>query len=94
MDLGLEFLPVLFKLAVGFFNVAAARIAQKGRKPRLQLADLRLKAQLQALKEGRPPGNRVVYKALSPLERRRALEGFRAILEAQEALALRFQIRL
>ena len=55
---------------------------------------LRLKAQLQALKEGRPPGNRVVYKALSPLERRRALEGFRAILEAQEALALRFQIRL
>ncbi|VCU53183.1 Hypoxic response protein 1 [Thermus thermophilus] len=55
---------------------------------------LRLKAQLQALKEGRPPGNRVVYKALSPLERRRATEGFRAILEAQEALALRFQIRL
>jgi CBS domain-containing protein len=54
---------------------------------------LRLKAQLQALEEGRPPENRVRWEALSPGEKRRALEGFRAIQEVQENTAVRFQLR-
>ncbi len=54
---------------------------------------LRLKAQLQALEEGNPPENRVRWEALSPGEKRRALEGFRAIQEVQEGTAVRFQLR-
>jgi CBS domain-containing protein len=54
---------------------------------------LRLKAQLEALEKGAPLENRVLWEALSPGERRRALEGFRAIQEVQESTAARFQLR-
>lgn len=54
---------------------------------------LRLEHQLRAFREGREIGNRVLWSALSPGEKRRALEGFRAILEVQENTASRFQLR-
>nr|WP_236630078.1 DUF294 nucleotidyltransferase-like domain-containing protein [Thermus thermamylovorans] len=54
---------------------------------------LRLAYQLRALQQGQPIGNRVLWAALTPLERRRALEGFRLILELQESTAGRFQMR-
>jgi len=54
---------------------------------------LRLRAQLQAWEKGAPLENRVLWGALSPGEKRRALEGFRAIQEIQESTAARFQLR-
>ncbi|GLV47461.1 cyclic nucleotide-binding protein [Thermus sp. LT1-2-5] len=54
---------------------------------------LRLAHQLQAFREGKEIGNKVLWAALSPGERRRALEGFRAILEVQESTASRFNLR-
>ncbi|AEV15880.1 Cyclic nucleotide binding protein/2 cbs domains [Thermus sp. CCB_US3_UF1] len=54
---------------------------------------LRLGHQLRAWREGKPIGNKVAWALLSPGERRRALEGFRAIQEVQESTASRFQLR-
>ncbi|WP_018111263.1 DUF294 nucleotidyltransferase-like domain-containing protein [Thermus igniterrae] len=54
---------------------------------------LRLAHQLRAFREGKGISNRILWSALSPGERRRALEGFRAILEVQESTAARFQLR-
>jgi len=54
---------------------------------------LRLKHQLRALEEGKEVSNRVLWSSLSPGERRKALEGFRAIAEMQESTANRFQLR-
>ncbi|KHG66171.1 cyclic nucleotide-binding protein [Thermus sp. 2.9] len=54
---------------------------------------LRLAHQLQAFREGKEIGNKVLWAALSPGERRRALEGFRAIQEVQESTASRFNLR-
>ncbi|RTH97179.1 cyclic nucleotide-binding protein [Thermus scotoductus] len=54
---------------------------------------LRLKHQLAALRQGKGVDNRVLWSALTPGERRRALEGFRAIAELQESTARSFQLR-
>ncbi|GGM96437.1 cyclic nucleotide-binding protein [Thermus composti] len=54
---------------------------------------LRLRHQLQALEEGRPVENRVLWAALSPRERKEALEGFRLLQEIQESTAVRFSLR-
>ncbi|GAA5334382.1 MULTISPECIES: DUF294 nucleotidyltransferase-like domain-containing protein [Thermus] len=54
---------------------------------------LRLAHQLKAFREGRPVENRVLWTALSAGEKRRALEGFRAIQEIQESTASRFNLR-
>jgi len=54
---------------------------------------LRLKHQLRALERGGEVSNRVLWSSLSPGERRKALEGFRAIAEMQESTASRFQLR-
>ncbi|GAA6742892.1 putative nucleotidyltransferase substrate binding domain-containing protein [Thermus antranikianii] len=54
---------------------------------------LRLKHQLKALEQGGEVSNRVLWSSLSPGERRKALEGFRAIAEMQESTANRFQLR-
>ncbi len=54
---------------------------------------LRLKHQLLAWQKGEAIGNRVLWAALSPGEKRQALEGFRAIQEIQESTASRFQLR-
>ncbi|WP_105318223.1 DUF294 nucleotidyltransferase-like domain-containing protein [Thermus tenuipuniceus] len=54
---------------------------------------LRLKHQLKALEQGGEVSNRVLWSSLSPGERRKALEGFRAIAEIQESTANRFQLR-
>ncbi|WP_135255549.1 putative nucleotidyltransferase substrate binding domain-containing protein [Thermus caldilimi] len=54
---------------------------------------LRLKHQLWALEESKEVSNRVLWSSLSPGERRKALEGFRAIAEVQESTASRFQLR-
>ncbi|WP_114312669.1 DUF294 nucleotidyltransferase-like domain-containing protein [Thermus caldifontis] len=54
---------------------------------------LRLKHQLLALRQGKPVENRILWATLSPGEKRRALEGFRAIAELQESTASRFQLR-
>lgn len=54
---------------------------------------LRLRHQLQALERGGEVSNRVLWSSLSPGERRKALEGFRAIAEMQESTASRFQLR-
>jgi CBS domain-containing protein len=54
---------------------------------------LRLKHQLLAWQKGEAIGNRVLWAALSPGEKRQALEGFRAIQEIQESTAMRFQLR-
>jgi CBS domain-containing protein len=58
------------------------------------LFGLRLKHQLQALKEGRPPGNEVALKDLTPGEERRLKEAFGLIAQVQASTAERFQIRL
>jgi len=54
---------------------------------------LRLKHQLLAWQKGEAVGNRVLWAALSPGEKRQALEGFRTIQEVQESTASRFQLR-
>ncbi|WP_243027127.1 DUF294 nucleotidyltransferase-like domain-containing protein [Thermus albus] len=54
---------------------------------------LRLKHQLESLRQGKEVGNRVLWSALTPSERRKALEGFRAIAEIQESTASHFQLR-
>lgn len=54
---------------------------------------LRLRYQLLNLGQGKPVENRVLWATLSPGEKRRALEGFRAIAEIQESTASRFQLR-
>ncbi|MDM7324862.1 MAG: putative nucleotidyltransferase substrate binding domain-containing protein, partial [Thermus sp.] len=54
---------------------------------------LRLKHQLASLRQGKEVENRVLWWALSPGEKRKALEGFRAIAELQESTASRFQLR-
>uniref|UniRef100_UPI002601F87F DUF294 nucleotidyltransferase-like domain-containing protein n=1 Tax=uncultured Thermus sp. TaxID=157149 RepID=UPI002601F87F len=54
---------------------------------------LRLKHQLESLRQGKGVGNRVLWSALTPSEKRKALEGFRAIAEIQESTASHFQLR-
>jgi CBS domain-containing protein len=54
------------------------------------LMRLRLREQLRSLGEGREPGNGVRLESLSALELRRLKEAFRAVREAQKAVALRY----
>lgn len=54
------------------------------------LQRLRLRGQLQALREGKTPGNKVPLEDLSPLERIHLKEVFLAVREMQSAVALRF----
>jgi CBS domain-containing protein len=54
------------------------------------LTRLRLQEQIRSLRRGEEPSNRVRLDALSPLERRRLLETFRALRKQQDAAALRF----
>jgi CBS domain-containing protein len=60
----------------------------------LYLAGLRLRAQVAALAEGTPPGNRVGADSLSPSERRHLKQAFLAIRDAQEATVARYQVSL
>lgn len=55
------------------------------------LMRLRLREQLQALRDGLPPENTVHLDRLSAVERRHLKEAFLAIREMQEALGLRYQ---
>jgi CBS domain-containing protein len=55
------------------------------------LSGLRLREQLQALREGRPLDDRVTVEALSPLERRHLKDVFVAIREVQEAVRERHE---
>jgi CBS domain-containing protein len=56
------------------------------------LTGLRLRGQLEHLRTGVDPSNRVRVASLSPLETRHLKEAFRAILEQQKTVALRFRI--
>lgn len=56
------------------------------------LTRLRLKEQLERIKGGKEPDNRVLLASLSHLERRHLKEAFRAVLEQQRAAALRLQV--
>ena len=60
----------------------------------LYLAGLRLRAQLAALGEGTPPGNRIGADSLSPSERRHLKQAFLAIRDAQEATVTRYHVTL
>ncbi len=55
------------------------------------LLRLRLRAQLQDRRDGRPPTNEVALDHLSTLERRHLKEAFLVIRDAQDALARRYQ---
>jgi CBS domain-containing protein len=54
------------------------------------LLRLRLRSQLDARREGRPPGNEVHLDDLSTLERRHLKEAFLAVRDAQDAAAQRY----
>ncbi|GAO02707.1 DUF294 nucleotidyltransferase-like domain-containing protein [Anaeromyxobacter sp. PSR-1] len=56
------------------------------------LVGLRLRLQLRHLAEGRPPGDEVALSALSPVERTRLKEAFRAIRGWQDAVAFRYRL--
>jgi CBS domain-containing protein len=77
---------------------AAAAAATLGRGTAEALGDafrllmrLRLREQLRSLGEGREPGNGIRLESLSALELRRLKEAFRAVREAQKAVALRYR---
>jgi CBS domain-containing protein len=55
------------------------------------LLRLRLREQLRSLDAGRDPGNSVRVESLSPLERRRLREAFKAVADAQRSVALRYR---
>ncbi len=57
------------------------------------LFELRLKHQLQALRRGEKPSNKVRLKDLTPREVQRLKEGFQLIAQVQESVARRFQVR-
>jgi CBS domain-containing protein len=52
----------------------------------------RLRAQVKALRGGRPPGNNVLLEDLSPLERTHLKETFVALREHQQATALNYSV--
>ncbi len=56
------------------------------------LLDLRLRAQLEALREGRAPDNVARLESLSPLDRRHMKDTFLAVREIQEATELRYAV--
>jgi CBS domain-containing protein len=56
------------------------------------LLGLRLRLQLRRLAEGRPPGDEVALSELSPVERSRIKESFRAIRGWQELAAHRYRV--
>jgi len=56
------------------------------------LLRLRLRAQLQALRAGQTPDNRVRLDELSSLERRHLKETFVTLGEMQQATALRYAV--
>ncbi|HET8540833.1 MAG TPA: DUF294 nucleotidyltransferase-like domain-containing protein [Anaeromyxobacter sp.] len=56
------------------------------------LLGLRLRLQLRHLAEGRPPGDEVALSELSPLERSRLKESFRAIRGWQELAAHKYRV--
>ncbi|MGQ9754317.1 MAG: putative nucleotidyltransferase substrate binding domain-containing protein [Thermaceae bacterium] len=58
------------------------------------LFGLRLKHQLQALREGRPPSNEVELRRLTPREEKQLKEAFGLIAQVQEYTMGRFQIQL
>ncbi|MER3480156.1 MAG: cyclic nucleotide-binding protein [Meiothermus sp.] len=77
---------------------AAAKAGTLGEETAQTLAEafafllrLRLREQLEALRQGQPTTNRVRLEGLSPLERRHLREAFLAIREAQEATRLSFR---
>jgi CBS domain-containing protein len=55
------------------------------------LLGVRLRAQLRALAEHRPPANEIVMASLTPMERNRVKESFRAIRRWQEKAAFHYQ---
>jgi CBS domain-containing protein len=55
------------------------------------LMRLRLRAQLEAVAAGEPPGNAVDLTSLTDLERRRLREALRAVADAQRAVATRYR---
>jgi CBS domain-containing protein len=56
------------------------------------LLGLRLRLQLRHVSEGRPPGDEVALSELSPVERSRLKESFRAIRGWQDAAAHRYRV--
>ncbi|MHA1154051.1 MAG: DUF294 nucleotidyltransferase-like domain-containing protein [Alphaproteobacteria bacterium] len=58
------------------------------------LLQLRLQEQLETLKAGRQPDNRIRLKELSSLEHRHLKDAFGVIRELQEKVAIRFQTQL
>lgn len=55
------------------------------------LMRLRLREQFRSLEAGREPANSVRTDSLSPLERRRLREAFKAVADAQRGVALRYR---
>ncbi len=58
------------------------------------LLQLRLRGQLEALKAGRQPDNRIRLQDLSSLEHRHLKDAFGVIRELQESVAHRFQTKM
>ena len=58
------------------------------------LTELRLRCQLRALDEGRPPDNRIDFRALTPDQKHALEHGLRAIRSAQKAAEFVFRTEL
>ena len=93
LEAGSEARPTLERLesAARAGTLSAEGAATLAEAFRFLLA-LRLRDQLRARQEGRPPDNKARLESLSPLERRHLKDIFVAIRDIQEATALRYAL--
>jgi CBS domain-containing protein len=93
LEAGVRARPTLERLPAA---AAAGGLSKEGAETLAEafrfLLRIRLRAQVKALRAGRPPGNSVQLEDLTPLERTHLKETFVAIREHQQATALNYAV--